>query len=303
MQKLKKIVSIYCEKLFLGILLVFFSANFLIWGSLFENLKKSDIEIYFFDVGQGDSSLIETRDGTQILIDGGPPNKILPKLSRVLDFNDRDLDVLVLTHPHTDHVSGAIEVLKNYNVGMVVESGAAYNTAEAGEFRKLVNERIKTGSLKRVVVDKQLTLSFFEGAKLRFLYPDKSFEGAILKNVHDSTLVSELSYGAKKFLFMGDAEKNIERYLVNKNLVDDIDVLKVGHHGSKTSSITEFLSLAKPEYAVIQVGKNRYGHPTQEVLSRLASTGSKVFRTDRDGTIKFEVDSLGNLKFSVENIR
>lgn len=298
-RKFFQLFSLYKYKIFGCAILLLCAWNFLVWASVFKNLNKSDIEIYFFDVGQGDASLIEAKDGTQILIDGGPPNKILPKLSSALDFGDKSLDVLILTHPHADHVSGAIEILQNYEVGTIIESGVGYNTSEAKEFEKLVAEK----KLKKLIVDKPLTLNFFNGARLRFLYPDRSFANAILKNVHDATVVSELLYNGQKILFMGDAEKNIENYLASKNLVDDVDVLKVGHHGSKTSTTHYFLSRIKPEYAVIQVGKNRYGHPTQEVLSRLESFGAQIFRTDTDGTIKFEINNLGNLKFSQDNVR
>lgn len=302
-RKITKIFIIYKERLILGTLLVLFSVNFLVWDSIFTNLKKSDIEIYFFDVGQGDSHLIESKDGTQVLIDGGPPNKILNNLSGVLDFNDRHIDAIVLSHPHVDHISGLIEVLKSFDVDYLFESGVNYSTPEAQEFRKLVNERLETGSLKKIIVDKPLSLNFFEGAKLRFLYPDKSFEGKILKQIHDSMVVAELSYKNKKILFAGDMGKNTEQYLIKKGEIGDIDILKVGHQGSKTSSSKKFLDIAKPEYSIIPVGKNNYGHPTQEVLSRLASIGSQIFRTDTDGTIKFEIDSFGNLKFSVENVK
>lgn len=287
------------EKIFLGAILILFSLNFLTWRAVFKNIKKPDIEIYFFDVGQGDASFIESKDGSQILIDGGPPNKILSKLSNVLDFNDRDLDVLIVTHPHTDHISGAIEVLQNYKISMVIESGIDYHTAEAEEFERLVYEK----KIKRIMIDKPVNVKFFNGAKIKFLYPDKSFAGKIIKNAHEANLISEFSYKGKKIIFMGDAEKNIEKYLIDKNLVDDVDILKAGHHGSKTSTGKEFLLAVQPEYSIIEVGRNSYGHPTQEVLSRLASIGSKIFRTDIDGTIKFEIDFLGNLKFSKENVR
>src|SRR3989344_3032042 len=299
LRKFFQFLNLNKEKLFLGVVLVLLSLNFLTWGTVLKTIKKSDIEIYFFDVGQGDAHFIEAKDGTQILIDGGPPNKILPKLSRVLDFNDRDLDVLIVTHPHVDHISGAIEVLKNYNVGMIIESGVDYHTAEAEEFEKLADEQ----KLKRIIIDKPTTLKFYNGAEIKFLYPDRSFVGKIIKKVHDATVISQFSYNNKKILFMGDAEKNIEKYLLNKNLIDDVDVLKAGHHGSKTSTSKEFLFVARPEYSILEVGRNSYGHPTQEVLSRLASIGSQIFRTDRDGTIKFEIDSLGNLKFSGENVK
>lgn len=286
LRKFSRLFSLYKEKILGSAILLLCAWNFLVWASVFKNLNKPDIEIYFFDVGQGDASLIEAKDGTQILIDGGPPNRVLPKLSKVLDFNDKSLDVLILTHPHVDHISGAIEVLKNYDVGLLVESGVSYHTAEAIEFKKLVEEK----KLKKLIINKPTKLKFFNGAEMQFLYPDKSFEDLVLKNVHDATVVGEFLYSGKKILFMGDAEKSIEKYLVSKKFVGDVDVLKAGHHGSKTSTTKEFLSVVRPEYSIIEVGRNSYGHPTQEVLSRLASIGAQIFRTDTDGTIKFEIN-------------
>lgn len=305
-RKFFQFFNLYKEKVLGGAILVFLSLNFLVWGSVFENLKKPDVEIYFFDVGQGDSHFISSKDGTQILIDGGPPNRILSKLSEVLDFSDRHIDAIILSHPHADHVSGLIEVLKNYEVDYVLESGVNYSTSEIEEFRRLVNEKVKDGRLKKIIIDKPLNLSFFKEAKIRLIYPDKSFEGKILKQTHDSMVVAELSYGGNpstslrtsKILFAGDMEKNIEEYLIKKGEISDIDILKVGHQGSKTSSSQKFLDIVRPEYSVVPVGKNSYGHPNQDVLSRLASIGSQIFRTDQDGTIKFEIDSLGNLKLA-----
>ncbi|MEK7503036.1 MAG: MBL fold metallo-hydrolase [Patescibacteria group bacterium] len=290
------------RKFFQFFSLVLLSLNILVWGLVFKHLQKPDIEVYFFDVGQGDSHLIESKDGTQILIDGGPPNKILSRLSAVLDFDDRHIDALVLSHPHADHVSGLIEILKNYEVDYVFESGVGYDTPEAKEFRALASK-------KTIVVDKPINLNFFRGAKLRLLHPDKSFAGKTPSHVHDSMVVAELVYNpstslrARKILFAGDMEKNLEHYLVKKGEISDIDILKVGHQGSKTSSSEKFLDFAKPEYSVVPVGKNSYGHPNPDVLSRLASIGSKIFRTDQDGTVKFEIDSLGKLKFFGENVR
>ena len=205
-QKFFRFFNIYKEKLFLGVILILCASNFLTWSSVFEHAKKPDVEIYFFDVGQGDAHFVETRDGTQILIDGGPPNKILNNLSNVLDFNDRHIDAVILSHPHADHVSGLIEVLKNYEVDYVFESGVNYETPEVQEFRGLVGSE----SLKRVIVDKPLNLNFFGGAKLQLIYPDKSFEGKTLKQVHDSMVVAELLYNGKRVLFAGDMEKSVE---------------------------------------------------------------------------------------------
>lgn len=259
---------------------------FLLWQAVSGYVQKPELEISFFDVGQGDAIFIESKDGTQILIDGGPPNRILPNLGSAMPFFDKFIDVVVLTHPHADHVSGLLEVLERYNVGLIVESGADYHTAEAKIFR----EAVKGKGIKSMVVDHSTKLNFANGAVLKFIYPEESFEGKVLKNVHDSALVGELDFEGKKILLMSDAEKNIEKRLVAEGKVGDVDVLKTGHHGSKTSSNDFFLAVVKPEYAVISSGaRNRYGHPAQEVLSRLAASGAKIFRTDLDGTITLEI--------------
>src|SRR3989344_4111631 len=268
--------------------LLFLAALTVLAGLYLWNLwHKPELQIYFFDVGQGDSIFIEAKDGTQILIDGGPTNKILPLLGGVMPFYDHSLDAVILTHPHADHVSGLIEVLKRYSVGEVIESGADYNTAEAKEFEALVSEK----HIKKIIIDKPIKLVFFKNAELNFLFPDKSFENQILKNVHDSALVGELNFEGKKVLFMADAEKNLERYLIQKGVLGDVDVLKAGHHGSKTSSNDFFLKIIKPEYAIISVGaRNRYGHPHQDVLNRLAFAGAQIFRTDINGTVILSIN-------------
>jgi len=259
---------------------------FLVGYRVFDYVQKPDLEVSFFDVWQGDSIFVESKDGTQILIDGGPPNRILPNLGSRMSFFDRFIDVVVLTHPHADHVSGLIEVLGRYNIGMIIESGVDYHTAEAKIFESLVAEK----KLKKVTVDHPINLNFANGAVLKFIYPEESFVGMTLKNVHDSALVGELDFEDKKILFMSDAEKNLEKRLVEEGRVGDVDVLKTGHHGSKTSSNDFFLRVTKPEYAIISSGaRNRYGHPAQEVLSRLASAGAQIFRTDLDGTITLEI--------------
>lgn len=286
-----KLIKIHEKKIYGGFILFFLALNFIIWSEVIERGRKPELAIYFFDVGQGDSILIESKDGAQILIDGGPPNRILPQLSRVLPYFDRYIDVVILTHPHADHISGLIEVFKKYNVGMLIESGASYSTAEFYEFEKLVEAK----GIKKILVDRPASINFSSNAKLKFLYPDRSFDGENLKNVHDSAIISELDFEGKKILFMADAEKKTENHLVSQGVLEDIDVLKAGHHGSKTSSNAEFLKAIKPEYAVISVGaKNRYGHPSQEALSRFASLGAKIFRTDLDGTIRLEIRD-GNL--------
>lgn len=267
-------------------MLFFFSLNFLIWSAVFNLAEKADMTIHFFDVGQGDAIFIEAKDGAQILIDGGPNGRILSHLGNAMQYGDNFIDAIIISHPHADHISGLINVLKKYNVGIIIESGVNYNTAEFYEFEKLAKEK----KIKRILIQHPASLKFFKEATLRLIYPDKSYVGANLKNVHDAAVVSELYFEGKKILFMADAERKTEDYLLARNSLEDVDVLKAGHHGSKTSSNSEFLKVTKPEYAVISVGaKNRYGHPHQDALSRLASAGAKIFRTDIGGTITLEI--------------
>ncbi|MDO8523272.1 MAG: MBL fold metallo-hydrolase [bacterium] len=289
---MRKFFEIYRKQILSCVILLFFGFNFVIWSSVFKKAAEPDLSVYFFDVGQGDSEFISAKDGTQILIDGGPNTKVLSELGRVMPYYDNSIDLVILTHQHADHVTGLIDVLNRYKIGMVIESGADYNTAEYHEFERI----IKAKNIKKIIIDSPVEMYFYGGAVLKFLYPERSYDGEVLKNVHDATVVGELNFEDKKILFMGDAEKNIEARLVYEDAVGDIDVLKVGHHGSKTSSNTFFLEATKPEYAIISVGaKNRYGHPTQQTLSNLEAIGAKIFRTDLDGTIKLSI-SNGTLK-------
>src|SRR3989338_5213486 len=166
-----KFYKIHQRKIFGGAALLLLALFFLVGQFVFDYIKKPELEVSFFDVGQGDAIFIESKDGTQILIDGGPPNKILPQLGSKMRFFDRFIDVVALTHPHADHVSGLIEVLERYNVGMIIESGVDYHTAEAKIFESLIAEK----KLKKVTVDHPINLNFANGAALKFIYPEESF--------------------------------------------------------------------------------------------------------------------------------
>src|SRR3989344_745311 len=259
---MKDFLKKYKNKIFWGTEAILISLAIFSVLAFFSGANKPDLAVSFFDVGKVNSIFVESKDGAQILIDGGPPNRILPLLGGKMAYFDRFIDVVVLTHPHADHVSGLIEVLEKYRVGMVIESGVEYHTAEAKIFENLVKEK----NIKKIIIDRPANLPLSRGAVLKFIYPEKSCLGETLKNVHDSALVSELDFDGKKILLMADAEKKTELYLVENKLIGDIDILKAGHHGSKTSSNGFFLEAVRPEYAVISSGrKNRYGHPNPEV--------------------------------------
>ena len=245
--------------------------------------KDGLLKIHFFDIGQGDSIFIETPSGQQVLIDGGPGSKVLSKLGEVIPFYDKDIDLVVLTHPHFDHYAGLIEVLNRYNVVNVLEANEEDKSAGFNTWR----EAVKNESANEIEAVAGRTIDLGDDAKLTVLYPTESIEGQSFKNPNDSSVVMMLKYKDLEIILTGDIEQKGERRMLLENINVDADVLKVAHHGSKTSTTEEFLSAVSPQVAVIQVGaKNRYGHPTPEVLNRLENFGIKYYRNDTNGDIK-----------------
>ena len=216
----------------------------------------------------------------------------MPKLGREMPFWDRSIDMLVLTHPHADHLDGLLEVFKRYDVSAVLTSGAAHSIPEYQEWAELLKEK----GVNTIIAKAGQRIDAGSGVAFDVLAPFEDFSGQSPKNPHDASVVMRLVHGENSILFMGDAEKSIERRLLFESLnskffILNSRILKVGHHGSKTSTSDEFLRAVSPEISVIQAGrKNRYGHPTQEVLDRLALVGAKIFRNDLDGDVTIESD-------------
>lgn len=243
------------------------------------------LHVWFLDVGQGDAIFIQAPNGNQVLVDGGPDNKVLQELGRIMPFSDNSIDAVVLTHPHADHLRGLIEVLKNYEVGMVLENKIPCSSPECLEWDKMEQKSEMVQAEAGQIID------LGSGAELKVIYarqPDARANAA--KNAHDYMLVTELKYGNESVLLTGDAEKNIEQALITDGNIR-AQFLKVGHHGSKTSTIAQFLNAVKPELAFIELGAhNSYGFPHPEVIKRLADSGIKYYRTDIDGTIELTLD-------------
>ncbi|MBI3420708.1 MAG: MBL fold metallo-hydrolase [Candidatus Sungbacteria bacterium] len=277
---MKRLITYTRPALILGLLVVVTA----IWYAVFFLETHRGFRVIFFDVGQGDGIFIQTDSGAQILIDGGPSNAMLGKLGRVMPFWDRTLDLIILTHPHMDHVTGLVEVLKRYDTAMVLESGTNYSTPEYGEWQRLLKDKKIPIYIARAGQRARLS----SHSILNILTPFDAFAGVSLKNAHDATVVSRLTYGSTTVLLTGDAEKSLEYRLVFSGANIKSDILKVGHHGSKTSTTESFLAAVAPRYAVISSGrKNRYGHPHQTVLDRLKQFGVTILRTDQEGNIEF----------------
>lgn len=270
----------FTRKFVLGLLLF---AVVLIFYAVWQK-ERQPLRVAFLDVGQGDAMLVSFPGDVQILIDAGPSGELASKLSRYPPFYDRDIELAVLTHPHADHLRGFLEVFKNYNVKNFVFSGANYSSRVYADFMEALK---KEGS--NVYLARTGDVISYQGVPiLRILSPDKIELGRDFKKIHDSNIVSQLELGNKKFLLMGDAEEVMEYALIASNAITDVDILKVGHHGSKTSTSQKLLQAAQPEEAIIQVGRNSYGHPNPGVLSRLQQIGAKIFRTDQVGDIIYE---------------
>ena len=264
----------------------------ILWWQVFY-LEKPELKFYVLDVGQGDAIFIETPSKNQVLIDGGPDRSVLKELGEVMPFWDRNIDLVVLTHPNLDHAAGLVDVLKNYKVGMYLDAGDDYPLAEYEELKRIVSEK----NIQYVRVKRGTRFTLDEEVEFLVLSPEKLVEG----DPNFNSIIAKLSFGEVDFLLTGDAEKGEELKLVQNGDNLESEVLKAGHHGSKTSSNPLFLEKVSPQYALISVGRqNRYGHPASEVLNNLALAGAKIFRTDVDSRIKIESDGTDLTASSVK---
>jgi competence protein ComEC len=268
--------------LFAGFLL---ALNIFCWKEIFVLAEPQKLKVDFLDVGQGDSELITTPQQHHILIDGGPDSMVLGKLSQRMPFWNKNLDLVILTHPEKDHMQGLLDVLKIYKANYILWTGVAKTAPEYSAWLEVLNKQKKMGS--KILIAKSEQEIIAVDVKFDTLCPFKSLEGQEMKNTsNDSCVVSHLIYKNNSFLFTGDLSDKGEKQLVQNKSDLASDVLKVGHHGSKTSTSELFLEAIQPKIAVISVGaKNTYGHPTLEVLQRLADFGVKTLRTDQNGDI------------------
>jgi len=275
------------KKLSLLVILFLFLANLVVWQIIFYLNQDNFLEVTFFDIGQGDAIFIETPYKNQILIDGGPNSMILEKLVEEMPFWDKTIDLIILTHPEADHMTGLLSVLESYDVERILWNGIVRDTSQYDKWKEMIQkedaEIIIAHSSQEIKIGK---------VSLDILYPFESLKGEEIKDSNDTSIVSRLSFGNNSFLFTGDATKVSENKIMS-NCELNSDVLKVGHHGSKTSTSPEFLENVLPGIAVISCGKdNSYGHPHVQVLKSLQELGINILRTDQDGDIK--IISNGN---------
>jgi competence protein ComEC len=265
-------------------LIFVFLANLFIWTAIFSN-SSSELSVFFLDVGQGDAILIKAPGGNKMLIDAGPDRAVLKGLSSSIPFYDRNIEMILATHPDADHIGGFPAVLERYEVKSVIEPGTSSDTRIFESFEKALEyERAE-----RIIARRGMEVDLGGGAVLTILFPDRDVSGV---DSNDASVVGKLQFGETSFLLTGDAPIKIEEYLVSidgENLKSD--VLKAGHHGSKTSTSEIFVNAVSPEYVIISAGKdNKYGHPHQEALETLKSSQAKILSTYELDTILIKSD-------------
>ena len=255
---------------------------------------KGILTVAFLNIGQGDSIFIESPSGNQVLVDGGVGRGVLRELSSVMKFYDRSLDVVIATHPDADHIGGLIDVLEKYKVDLFLEPGVESDTNVYESLKTQVGKLESGEKIKKLLARSGMKIDLGSGAVLEILFPEKDVRGW---ETNTASIVARLVYGENEFLLTGDSPSAIENYLVNKYKgelsVLQADVLKAGHHGSRTSSSDNFVRAVDPEYAIISAGENnRYGHPHQEVVDLFNKLNIKILRTDTDGRIVFKSDGV-----------
>ncbi len=303
-------------KLRVGYLISGMITGLILLLSYFWTLPDGKLHIVFCDVGQGDAAYIRFPDGRDMVVDGGPNDKVIGCLSRHMPFWDRHINMVAMTHPQKDHMQGLISVMERYSVDYFLRSDVENNTEG---YQKLTDTiRSKKIPVKYVTEGDSINIS---STLLRLIWPNQeqitkakeakdaalASQGETLrsseKNVlgsgvvgelNDYSLVFLLSYGDFDALFTGDADQHVEanynyQLLANKS----IEVLKVPHHGSKTGMTKQFIEAVRPKFSVVSVGKNSYGHPTEEALTLLSNVESRVERTDQDGDIEVVSDGIG----------
>lgn len=272
----------------------------------FQNRSEPNIlKVYFLDVGQGDSILIETPNGTQTIIDAGPNNKVINELSEVIPFFDRTIDIIIPTHSDLDHIAGFPEILRRFNIKNYFDSGFVDNDDLNTEIKLLVQN--ETGiDIKKISRGDNIVLDKEHNISLEILWPPANYE---TKENNNRSIVARLDYGETSFLFTGDAGFDVEKVLLENSTIKnsstteinnststnilDVDILKAGHHGSKTASSLDFLEKVSPELTIISAGKdNKFGHPSQETLDRINTVGSKIKNTAEVGRILIKSDGI-----------
>jgi len=258
-----------------------------LFSVVFGGVSQSEfLAVHFLDVGQGDSILIQTPDGFEVLIDGGATSQVIRELAEEQSLFDRQIDVVIATHPDTDHVGGLVDVLERYEVDLILQTEADSDSPAAVAFTRAVENEKATVQFAQTGQVIQIGAS----TTIEVLSPASATDNW---RANAASVIVRVVYGDTAFMLTGDAPDSIEDYLVGvygEKLKSN--VLKLGHHGSQTSTSGLFLDIVQPQYAVVSASlDNRYGHPDQSVMQRVFARNIQTFHTGIDGTVSFYSDS------------
>jgi len=249
--------------------------------------KPRETQIYYLDVGQGDSELIRLKTGENILIDAGTPETAKELADYIENLGVKKIDYLIATHPHADHIGGMAQIVSRFSIGKIYMPKIPDSQIPTTETYEKLLTAIDQKGLKITAGRAGITVLDSGAEKLEILAPNSAKYGGL----NSYSVVTLLTVGEKRFLFTGDAESDSEKEMTAKGYDLRCDVLKCGHHGSSTSTSAAFLKAARPGAAVISCGvDNDYGHPDKEVVARLQKAGVTIYRTDRQKTILAECD-------------
>jgi competence protein ComEC len=277
-------------RLRLGTLATFCVVGIATWAMPFfvtGSALQPNLTVTFLNIGQGDSILIETPDGVQALVDGGPDAAVLGELAAALPLFDRSLDLVLGTHPDKDHIGGLVDVLHRYKVSTIITTENTGETLTAFNYRKALTQEGADVVMARAGQVYQL------GASTTLVIFSPVSDPSMLES-NTASIVAQVRYGSTTIMLTGDAPSSIERYLVDAYGTQlQSDVLKLGHHGSKTSSSDEFLSAVNPKFAAVSAGKNNtYGHPALETVARVNAHNIPIVSTIEQGRITFASDGV-----------
>lgn len=280
----KKIGRLIATLLFVAISYIFANE---IYPKLWENETIStdgNMQVHFIDVGQGDASLIVTPNGKHILIDAGPNSSELALEAYLEQCSVDSIELMILSHPHEDHIGGADRVLNRFKTEKVLLSQSPATTTTYEKLLDAIDASGAAVEIARMGAEYEI-----DGVNITVLGPEEGDAD----NLNNDSIICRITFGGAKMIFSGDAEKKSEEALLNTYYASelDCDLFKLGHHGSHTSNTAAFIDAMSPKYAVASCGAgNEYGHPHSEIRKMLAECGISLWRTDTDGSIVFLCD-------------
>ena len=268
------------------ILLSLIVTSILVWSSVFHESRNGVLKFVVLDVGQGDALYIESPTGVQVIVDGGPNRNLAKVISDVMPWYDRHVDLLVVTNPDADHYEGFISFLNKYKVDALLEPG----TTNKYSAYKVFEDNIAEKGIPKMLARTGQKIDLGGGAYLLVLFPDRDVSGL---SSNDGSIVMKLIYGETRVMLQGDSTAKIETHLLNKVASSTLasTILKVGHHGSRTSSTFGYVKTVSPKWAVVSSGLNNdYNHPHKETLDTLQELRVPTYSTCNNGSIFFKSD-------------